>query len=66
LAGGLADLREVHPGVLFLLGPVKARRDLPMQDLPLIDKTSDLSALICHLRGRSLDALWSQAAAAHS
>jgi hypothetical protein len=66
LAGGLADLREVHRGPLFLLGPAKARRDLSVPDLPLIDKSSDLSALICHLRGRSIDAMWSKAAAAHS
>lgn len=66
LAGGLADLREVHRGPLFLLGPTKASRHLPALDAPLIEKTSDLSGLICHLRGRSLDAMWSKAAAAHS
>jgi hypothetical protein len=64
LSGGLADLREVHRGPLFLLGPAKARRDLPSSDLPLIDKSSDLSGLICHLRGRSLGVMWSKAAAA--
>ncbi len=64
ISAGLGHLRQVHDGPLLILGPAKACRELPEPNLPLVEKTSDLSVLISHLRGRTLSVMWSGAVTA--